>query len=353
MISPMVSKLPQGLLCPEVLQQASFSVSEIPHHAKLDQNESPFDIPGEVKERILSRLANTSWNRYPQPKQYAAVKERFAECVGQEPSRIVLTAGCDQVILLAYWVAGGQGRRARVFEPTYPMYHHYARITRTALDRVVLGSDFEIQARHLGDAVELMFLVSPNNPTGCGASAALVKQFLAHHGMVLVDEAYADYAGRTVLPLLEDHPNLVVGRSLSKVQLAGIRLGYALGHPEVVEVMERVLFTPYHLSALQLAVAYHYDLIQPHLARRVAAVVTERTRVLERIRDLGLIAWGSQTNFLLFAVEQAGEINRRLLDQGVRLRDVSSLPGLGHHLRVTVGTAEENDLFLDALERAI
>lgn len=349
----MESKLPQGLLCPEVLKQSSFSVSEIPHRAKLDQNESPFDIPPEVKEEILSWLANTAWNRYPQPNHYAEVKERFAASLGLDPERIVLTAGCDQVILLAYWVAGGQGRRARVFEPTYPMYRHYARITRTALDRVVLGPDFEVQSRHLGEPVELMLLVSPNNPTGRGPSASLVERSLAHHGLVLVDEAYADYAGRTVLPLIEEHPNLVVGRSLSKAQLAGIRLGYAAGHPEVIRVMERVLFTPYHLSALQLAVAYHYDLIKPTLARRVAAVVAERTRVLEGLRDLGLLAWESEANFVLFEVEDAAAVNHRLLDQGVRLRDVSSMPGLGHHLRVTVGTTEENGLFLGALARAL
>ena len=349
----MESKLPQGLLCPEILQQASFSVSEVPHRAKLDQNESPFDVPPEVKERILSWLANTAWNRYPQPNHYAEVKERFAGCLGLEPARIVLTAGCDQVILLAYWVAGGLGRRARVFEPTYPMYHHYARITRTTLDRVVLGPDFEVRGRQLGDPVELMLLVSPNNPTGSGISSALIERCLDRHGLVLVDEAYADFAGRTVLPLAEEHPNLVVGRSLSKAQLAGIRLGYAVGHPEVIKVMERVLFTPYHLSALQLAVAYHYDLIQPTLARRVAAVVSERTRVLEALRDLGLVTWESQANFVLFAVTDAGAVNRRLLDQGVRLRDVSSMPGLGNHLRVTVGTAEENDLFFSALARAL
>ena len=140
----MAPQLPTGILRPELTDQASFSVSEIPHRAKLDQNESPFDIPAEIKDQILSWLARSAWNRYPQPRHYVEVKERFAACLGLDPARVVLTAGCDQVIQLAYWVAGGQGRRARVFEPTYPMYNHYARITRTDLDRVVLGPDFAV-----------------------------------------------------------------------------------------------------------------------------------------------------------------------------------------------------------------
>jgi histidinol-phosphate aminotransferase len=234
------------------------------------------------------------------------------------------------------------------------MYGHYARITQTALTQVVLGPDFEIVPGALTADEDLLLLVSPNNPTGGGPDPVQIREaLLARPRLVFVDEAYADYARVSVIPMLQDLPNLLVGRSLSKSLLAGVRLGYGVGHPAVISTLERLLFAPYHLSALQLLVALHFDQIQPRLAARVEAVVTQRSRVLAGIRRLGLRAWESAGNFILFAVEDARGVNERLLDQGIRLRDVSSMPGLERHLRVTVGDAAENDLFLAALARAI
>jgi histidinol-phosphate aminotransferase len=334
-------------------RRASFSVAEVPHRAKLDQNESPFDLPPELKRELLHELGRLSWNRYPQPARYAVIKERFAAAVGHPPERIVLTVGCDQVILLAYWAAGGCGRRARVFEPTYPMFGYYGQITGTALDRVVLGADFDLQ--DLGGPVELLHLVSPNNPTGRGPGRATVLEALGREPpcLVLVDEAYADYSGESVVDLVSSHPNLLVGRSLSKSMLAGVRLGYGVGHPELIAMLEHLLFAPYHLSALQLAVAGGFHRIQPLLAERVGRVVAERERVAAALRDHGLQVWPSRGNFLLFAPTDAAATYRALLDGGIRLRDVSSMPGLGNHLRVTIGTARENDLFLDVLGGAL
>jgi histidinol-phosphate aminotransferase len=344
-----MSELPEGLLRDDVPRQASFTVSERPHRAKLDQNESPFDVPAEAKELIAAELRDGAWNRYPQPRHYAEVKERFAASVGQAVERVVLSVGCDQLILLAYWLAGGRGRRARIFEPTYPMFGHYARITQTEADHVVLGADFDLCAARLGGAVELLHLVSPNNPTGGGADRALVMEAASRGGLVFVDEAYADYAGASVIDLVPDHVNLLVGRSLAKSLLAGVRLAYGVGHPEVIAACERLLVVPYHLSALQLSVAAHFELIRPHLAARIAAVVVERERVAAGIRALGLRTWPSRANFVLFAVPDAAACNARLIERGVRLRDVSGLPGLDNHLRVTIGAAAENTLFLEVL----
>jgi len=345
----MSSGLPPGLLREDVPARPSFTVSERPHRAKLDQNESPVDVPAEVKETILAALREERWHRYPQPRRYAEVKERFAAAIGEAPERVVLTVGGDQAILLAFWAAGGPGRRARVFEPTYPMFAHYATVTQTGLDRVVLGADFDVRGHGLGERAHLLCLVSPNNPTGGGPDRALVEEALASHGLVLVDEAYADYAGRSVRDLVPHHPNLLALRSCSKSLLAGVRLGYAVGHPELIGALERLLFAPYHLNALQLLVAEHYGLVLPHLARRVAEVASERERIAGGLAALGVRVWPSQANFILFAPPEAAGCYARLLEQGVRVRDVSGLPGLGAHLRVTVGTPEENGLFLEAM----
>jgi histidinol-phosphate aminotransferase len=343
---------PRSLLRPDLPRPSGFTVSEIPHRAKLDQNESAAALPEEVREEILEELRRIAWNRYPQPSHYAAVKERFAAAVGVRPERLLLTVGGDQMILLAFQAAGGAGRRARIFEPTYPMYAHYALVTETELDRVVLGPDGILDAAHLDAPVDLFALVSPNNPTGAALDRATAARALARQRLVLLDEAYADYAAQTLADLGDANPNLLVARSLSKAFLAGVRLGYGIGHPRIVEVLERLLFVPYHLSALQLAVAARFDRVRPHLEGWVRTVVAERERVRAGILALGLRAWPSQANFVLFESPDPRRAYETLLAHGVRIRDVSALPGLGRHLRVTVGSPEENDLFLEALRRA-
>jgi histidinol-phosphate aminotransferase len=347
-----MSALPPGLLRPELPDLPAFSVSPLACQAKLDQNESAVDVPPALKELLLEELRRERWNRYPQPIRYAKTKERFAAAVGQPPERVVLTVGCDQMILGAYWAAGGPGRRARVFEPTYPMFAHYALITGTRCERVVLGADFDVHGHGLGERVDVLFLVSPNNPTGDGPDRALVEQALAGHGLVFLDEAYADYAGSSLVDLCDSHANLLCGRSLSKSLLAGLRLGYGVGHPEVIAALERLLFAPYHLNLLQLLVAEHFAEVQPLLAEQVRVVRAERERVAAALRARGLHVWPSRANFLLFAVEDPAAVYAGLLRAGVRIRDVSGMPGLDRHLRVTVGTPAENDLFLSALEDA-
>jgi histidinol-phosphate aminotransferase len=348
----MSSDFPFELLRVGPPEPSTFTIAEIPHRAKLDQNESPVDVPVSVKQALAEAVAEAGWHRYPQPKRYREIKARFGEAIGQPAERIVLTVGCDQMILAAFWAAGGAGRRARIFEPTYPMFAAYARITETAVDRVVLGPDFDVAAQGLGDPVDLLCLVSPNNPTGNGPGRALVQQALARDCLVFVDEASADYAGETVLDLVDAHPNLLVGRSLSKATLAGVRLGFGVGHPDLIRVLEQLLFAPYHLNALQLVVADRYAEIQPHLAAMVRDVVAERERVTTALEALGLRVWPSRANFVLFAVEDAARVNGRLLEHGIRLRDVSGMHGMGEHLRVTIGTAADNDLFLEAITDA-
>jgi histidinol-phosphate aminotransferase len=350
----MSTPFPAQILRPELSVTPAFAISEVPHRAKLDQNESPYDVPDEIKQRILADLAESRWSRYPQPAQYAEIKAEFAEAIGHPAERLVITAGCDQMILLAYWAAGGPGRRARFFEPTYPMFGHYASITATAADAVVLGPDLDVAGSGLGDPVELLMLVTPNNPTGNGPDRSTVLEALERDCLVFVDEAYADFDTQaSLVDLVADHPNLLVGRSLSKCLLAGVRLGFGVGHPDLIRVLERLLFAPYHLSSLQLLVARSFDQIRPLLAEHVAAIRRERELVRASLVDLGLEVWPSRGNFLLFAVDDADRTYRGLLERGVRIRNVSGLPGLGRHLRVTIGTRRDNGLFLEALESSI
>jgi histidinol-phosphate aminotransferase len=337
---------------------SSFTIAEIPHRAKLDQNESPIDLPADLKADLLKELAAAPWHRYPQPAQYKAAKKAFAEALKLAPETVALTVGGDQTIQAAFLLAGGPSRRARWFEPTYPFIPLMSRVTGTIGEGVILGADLEAKLDNAtviaSPAPQLIVLVQPNNPTGGIPPRAVLDAALADDArMVFVDEAYADFAGESVVSLVPSRPNLLVGRSLSKALLAGVRLGYAVGHPETIDAIERIYTAPYHLNLLQLIVAARYGELRPHLAASVAQVVAERERVFTALQTIaGVTPIPSRANFILFALADratAAAAHEALLAAGVRVRDASRLPGLRAHLRVTIGTREENDLFLSAL----
>jgi histidinol-phosphate aminotransferase len=346
-------------LRPDLPAATSFTVSEHPHRAKLDQNESATDLPADLKRDLGAALAGGAWNRYPQPREYAEAKARFGAAVGVAPEQLALTVGADQVIQAAFLLAAGPGRRARWFEPTYPYVSLASRVTGTLGEGIVLGEELD---ETLGPAEvaatpapHLIVLVSPNNPTGGTVSRESLDAALADPDrFVLVDEAYADFAGETMLAEAGTRPNLLVGRSLSKSLLAGVRLGWAVGHPEAIAALERIYTAPYHLTSFQLLVASRYGEIRPYVDTAVAEVRAERERVRQALAALeGLQVRPSRANFLLFRIADASSHHADLAERGVRVRDVSGLPGLGSHLRVTIGTRAENDLFLAALDELL
>jgi histidinol-phosphate aminotransferase len=343
-------------LRPDVPGPTTFTVTELGDRlvAKLDQNESAVDLPAELKERLVAELAASSWNRYPQPSAYVAARRALAEALGLPPDCVALTVGGDQVIQAAFLLAGGAGRRARWFEPVYPYVPLAARVTGTIADPVVLGEDVDrLDAATIvrGHRADLVVLVSPNNPTGGVCSDAALEAALADdRRLVLLDEAYADFADSpSRLTLATERSNLIVGRSLSKSLCAGVRLGFAVAHPQIVATIERIYTAPYHLSAWQLLVAQHYGAILPLVRASAASVKLERARVLAALTAAGVRALPSQGNFVYFGVADAAGTHARLAARGIRVRNVSGLPGVTSALRVTIGTAAENDAFLAAL----
>ena len=350
-ILPGLPDFPDSILRPDVPREEAFGVSSGEARAKLDQNESPVDLPEPIRDVILEHLRSTPLHRYPQPDAYRRIKEQFGAAIGQPAERIILTAGADQLILLAFWAAGGEGRRARVFEPTYPLYAAQARNTQTELDRVVLGPSYKLE--DLGGAVNILVLCRPNNPTGSSPGEEVVARAAKYHSLVVLDEAYADFSGDSLAWLGEENANLLVIRSLSKAGLAGVRLGYGLGHPQLIQILETMVFAPYHLNALQLAVAAAHAEIRVHVEGLVRQITAERERVQEELGSMGVRYWHSETNFVLFEAPRPSQTNERLLGRGVRVRDVSDFPGLSSHLRVTIGTPQENDLFLRELKPTV
>jgi histidinol-phosphate aminotransferase len=327
---------------------------------RLNTNESPFAPPEGFVDAWLDALRKIPLNRYPD-RGARELREALGRSLGQPATRLFCANGSNEVLqtlLLAY---GGPGRRAAVFEPTYALHSHIARLTAT---EVVVGERRADYTVDLDAAVALvaerdptiLFVCSPNNPTGTVETAAAVRALLgATTGLVVLDEAYGEFAPESAIGWVGDDDRLVVVRTYSKVwSMASLRLGFAVAPSWVVEELEKVVL-PYHLSAAtQLAgtVALEFS---AEMTARVDRLVSERERLVRELVAIdGVHPVPSGANFVLFRSDGDGHrLWQAMVDRGVLVRDFSRWPRLADCLRVTVGTPEENDAFLAALRETL
>ena len=309
--------------------------------------------PQELNELLL--------NRYPAPA--SELRRGLAERYGVAPDQIVLGNGSNEVLLNTFLIFGGHGRSTLLFQPTYSMHR---RLAITAGGRVideVVGLPYDLRAdRALGAAERhqpgVIVFTTPNNPTGNEIAPDVILAVAAAHPktLVLVDEAYADFSGHTVVPHIATRPNIVVSKTFSKVRAAaGLRLGLLMGHPELVEHY-RAVQLPYNINAITSAVAVKIVKDDAGVARRVAQCATERERVTSALRRVATIdVYPSVTNFILFRVKNGDTAgaHARFLAKGVLIRDVSAWPACAGCLRVSIGTPEENGRFIDAIPHAL
>jgi histidinol-phosphate aminotransferase len=328
---------------------------------RLNTNESPFAPPPAFVDRWVEELRRAPLHRYPD-RAARELRDALGEHLGQPPARLFCANGSNEVLQTLLLTYGGPGRSAAMFEPTYALHSHIARITGT---EVVVGerrADFSVDpdaARALIAERQptIVFVCSPNNPTGTVEPAATIEALLdagANH-LVVVDEAYGEFAPWSALELVRDDRPLVVVRTYSKVwSMAALRLGFAVGPTWLVDELEKVVL-PYHLaSATQIAGRLALEL-RDEMDDRVRRLVAERERVAVELAGVaGVDVFPSGANFLLFRPPGDGhERWQQMVDQGVLVRDFSRWPRLDGCLRVTIGTPEENDAFLAALRRSL
>ncbi len=331
---------------------------------RLNTNESPFPPPPEFMDAWLGALREVPLHRYPD-RGARALRSAIGGTLGQPPTRVFCANGSNEVLQTLLLTYGGPGRKALVFEPTYALHAHITRITGTELVTGTRGDDFAVDPATAVALIqehqpEIVFLCSPNNPTGTVEAPETVQAVLdAAPGLVVVDEAYGEFAHFSALELVDDERPLVVVRTYSKVwSLAALRLGFCVTAPWIVAELEKVVL-PYHLAVdTQLAgtIALQF---QAEMRARVAFLVEERERTLAALRELDRITvFDSGSNFLLFRVgpgrdgnasDPAHSVWQALVERGVLVRDFSSWPGVEDCLRVTIGTAAENAAFLSAL----
>ncbi len=327
---------------------------------RLNTNESPFPPPAGWREELATALHDVAWHRYPD-RQATALRAAIAAWHGVPGERVFAANGSNEVLqslLLAY---AGLGRRVLTFEPSYQMHAQIARVTGAAVVAGERRADFTLDP---ADAVALVgearpaitFLCSPNNPTGIVEPPETVNALLdAVPGLLVIDEAYAQFAGWSALDLVADDRPLVVVRTFSKTwSMAAARLGYCVAPAWAVEALELVAL-PYHLdAATQIAGRLALDHVDA-MDARVGQIVAGRERIAAGLAAVDVDVVPSGANFVLFRPRRAGgrAVWQALVDRGVLVRDCSSWPRLDDCLRVTVGTPEENERFLAALGEAL
>lgn len=323
---------------------------------RLNTNESPYPPPREFVEAWLDALRRVPLNRYPD-RAATDLRAALAKQLGEPVERLFCANGSNEVLQTILLTYAGAGRSAVLFEPTYALHSHIARITATP---VVVGErrpDFTVDVT---DAVRLVaeqrpsvvFLCSPNNPTGTVESPEAVEALLdATDGLVVIDEAYGEFADWSAIDLVADDRALVVVRTYSKVwSMAALRLGFCVAPPSMIAELEKVVL-PYHLAVpTQLAgvLALQYG---AEMDARVAALVAERDRLVQELDAVEPVTvYPSGANFVLLRVRGDGHaVWEGLVERGVLVRDFSHWPRLDGCLRVTVGTPDENDAFIAAL----
>jgi histidinol-phosphate aminotransferase len=348
----------------EVRRLAPYAPEEPGAGIRLDANESPYPLGPEELEALREALVAVPFHRYPEAGA-PRLREAVAARLDVDPSWVAIGNGSDEFLPILGTVFGKPPRgRERpsilIPSPTFAMYRLCAEPLGFEVREVALDSRFELTPAALAAAVgsdppNLVFLASPNNPTGTLVSRVAVEAALSQgESVVVVDEAYGDFAGASHRYLLPSYPQMVILRSLSKVGLAALRLGILIAHPEVVADVDKVRL-PYNVNALSACFA---ELLLTRFAGaldgRIAQVVAERERLYQALRAIpGVAAVPSRANFVLFRVPRAAEVAAAMRARGVVVRNLDRPGPLAGCLRVTVGSPDENTVFLEALRSAI
>lgn len=331
-----------------------YDASAVECPIKLDGNESPFALPPALLDRVTAELSKIPVNRYPDPGA-VAVRRRISEITGFPFEGILLGNGSDELIeMLLITFSGGTGT-VLMPAPTFSMF----KLSTVALGLrpliVELDQHFDIDLGGMLKAIEsegpdLTFLASPNNPTGNAFNEdRMIEIIEKSEGVVVIDEAYTDFCGKSHIPLIDKYENLVVLRTMSKVGFAGIRLGILFARNHLSRELNKVRL-PYNINLYSQRIA---EVILENLSfvgENIQLVIRERERVFSELGGMaGIEAFPSDANFVLFRVTDADNVYKGLIARGIVVRNFNAPGRLENCLRVTIGKPEENDAFINAL----
>jgi histidinol-phosphate aminotransferase len=349
---------PLSLIKPEIRRIAGYvAPPQGQFRAKLNQNENPYDIPPGVKQDILAKMQSVEWTRYPDYNPLS-VRAALAKRLALRPEQILLAGGSNVLLYMIGLAVVSPGDSVVLTPPTFGLFELIGQFYKARMVPVDQKPGFGYDMDRLvasARKAKVTLLCSPNNPVGNTVPLETLEALLkAAKGLVLWDEAYTEFCGQSALPLLEKYPHLIILRTFSKAfGLAGLRLGYLMGRPELIAEFSKVNI-PYNVNLFSEITALHLLNDSSWYEEGVRQIVRERDNLFNRLTAFGRItAYPSEANFILIRVPDGRRVFESLKTRGVLLRMVNGHPLLKDCLRVTVGTPEENRIFLEALHEVL
>ena len=335
----------------------SYDVVERPWDIKVNANECNMNLPPLVEERLMGRLSHVAFHRYPN-EEYDLLREQIADNFSMQKENILLGNGSSEIIEKLFYAFGGSSEHKIVFpQPSFSMYHIYAKAAEATAVPVSLSENYELDVEQFIQTVKeqkasLAVICNPNNPTGGALKVSEIEQIAENIDCAfLVDEAYVEFYGESATGLLKKYPNLIIARTFSKAYgLASARVGYMLADAGIVEMVGKT-YMPYHLNVLSLVTADIVYQMRHEYVPRIQMMVAERKRMAERLTALeGFTIYPSETNFILMKYARAVELNQYLEGRGIGVRSFGSSPGLENCLRISMGLREENDTWFKSIK---
>ncbi|SMC47607.1 histidinol-phosphate transaminase [Sporomusa malonica] len=332
-----------------------YSVEEVDWPIKLDANERSTDLPPAVKAKVIENLRALPFNRYPDISALS-LKTVIADGFGLTAANVLIGNGSSEILEALCFAFGGAGRSIVYPTPSFSMYGIYVKLADSQPVPVELNADYTLDADKLltaanQAAASIILLCNPNNPTGTIIPPEQIEYIVANtKSLVVVDEAYHEFYGKSSVDLLGKYTNVAIARTFSKAYgLAAARVGYLLAPEEIAQTIGKVLL-PYNVNALTLATAKTVFAMRQEFAASLAENSSERERMTAALSAVsGLTVYPSQTNFLLVKSDNAAALAARLSARGIGVRDFSTAPGLAGCIRIGVGTPAENNAVLEAV----
>lgn len=345
-----------------VLELSPYNVSGHPARIKLNQNESPFDIPEELKKEIIEEFVRISWNRYPEVFS-TALPRQFAELYGLPEESFIVSNGSNELIYTVVMSLVQEGTDVLIPQPTFYLFEKVVRILGGNIIKVYADANLDFNGTEILEAARKMnsgmiIIGSPNNPTGKSVSPEFIAKLLGvTKAIVLIDEAYIEFSpNESVIGLTRSAKNLIVLRTFSKAfSLAGLRVGYLVANPETTFQILKVKI-PFTVNPLSEFTALKLLEHRRLFTERTEFLKEQKSKMMEGLRAMpGVRVVDSDTNFFLFSSPTpAGELFGQLLERkSVLVRDVTSYPMLENYLRVNVGSEDECDSFLDGVRACL
>jgi histidinol-phosphate aminotransferase len=346
------------LLREEIKEFKNYEVNDIECKYKMDANETPFRLPERTMEALSEIIADANVNRYPDPIS-RKLKRKLSEYLGVSEESIMIGNGGDELIHLIMLSFVNKNDGVVYPLPSFAMYKVYSQIAGAKQIEVSLNEDYSYDVDKFSNAIDkynpkVIILCTPNNPTGNVMKREdIIKILQLKKGIVVVDEAYYEFDGETVVDLINKYENLIVLRTMSKAfSLAGIRVGYLAANPEIVKCLNLVK-APYNVNSVSQALALNV-LESGVFKDRIEYIINERQYLYEGLKDInGIKLYPSRANFILAKFQDADYVYKSLIERGILVRNFSNSPGLCGALRITVGTREANNYLIKCLKEVL